>query len=44
MIKGGSKELNKLGKAEFLRMRNTRGEIDADLTELEFYCLARMKE
>ena len=44
MIKGGSKELNKLGKAEFLRMRNTRSQIDADLTELEFYCLARMKE
>lgn len=44
MIKGGSKQLDKLGKSEFLRMRNTRSTVDAELTELEFYCLARMKE
>lgn len=44
MIKGGSKQLDKLGKAEFLRMRNAKSGVDADLTELEYYCLARMKE
>ena len=27
MIKGGSRELQKLGKAEFLRMRNTRSTV-----------------
>ena len=44
MIKGGSRELQKLGKAEFLRMRNTRSTIDGELTELEYYCLTKMKE
>lgn len=44
MIKGGSRQLDKLGKSEFMRMRNTRSTVDTELTELEHYCLCKMKE
>lgn len=44
MIKGGTRELEVLGKSEFLRMRNTISTVDGDLTELEYYCLTKIKD
>lgn len=44
MIKGGSRELQKLGKAEFLRMRSTMSTVDPELTELEYYCVSKIKD
>lgn len=44
MIKGGTRELEVLGKPEFLRMRNTISTVDGDLTELEYYCLTKIKD
>lgn len=44
MIKNGSRDLKSLGKEQFMKMRATISGVEPELTELEYYCLCRMKE
>lgn len=44
MIKNTAKELEILGKEKFKEMRSTMSDIEPSLTELEYYCLTKVKE